>query len=550
MRLRRSLFLSLTCLTLFGCKHSRQRSQLKEQYGAAALDALVLTDDLVNAPKNCRIDLINLTLDSVSEGLLRNGALTGLGTDNPVGKKMKTDGAYYQGLRIASIFDWEFSQRITAKEPACLPEHVGFQLGTFPLAYNERLGRPFPDDVRKIKAAALKVNKSLGQFDVLSVNAREQIQAWPKASSYPPEHQAALLSGVKTKLAFANDSSIQNRDELLKMKGFLASSSPLTVGYQAQFQRGGQKTYLEAHLPPFFQVEDSNLDDLSRWTLVRGIKKRKLSKPVQISVATLTHIGYIPEQDPESQPIIKVQMFKDLGKPDEIKTRIIFGRLSDKPTENGTLPIDYRNYKDSFYISFYPNVEIKPDDNSTIKSLKQQFNDVAGQIRVDARIHQLTLNLRRNPLPNTNSPKDLMLAPKFSLKDSDISFRLHRSTADEGERKSLRGVGFVCQEQAGQSEQDCYIDFGAYTDLRDFVLKGDQGVADGRLSTRIANAFKSVLNSVTRYNVKFIVDWNLPEIEAAVDKEFESIFNDLVDEQVKLRDKIQARVEQRLFDAE
>ncbi len=545
----RLIFVSLMAASLMaGCKTRKHSSKLSEEYGPDALDALILSDDLVQAPQNCRYQLMNLTLDALNEGLLRNGALTGLGTDNPVGKKLKADSLYYQGVRIASIFDWEFTKRVLAGEPGCLPSALGLQLGTFPRTYNSALAHPFPDDVKKLKAAALHVNKSLGLFDVLSLPFREKLMAWPQGSALPPEHQAALLSGVRTKLRFAQEASSQNGDELRKLKGILSSSSPLAITYQAQFQKAQSRTYLEAYLPPLFEIEDSNLDDLGRWHLVRGLKKHKLTRPIQISVATLTHIGYLPEQDPESQPLIKMQMFKDFAQPDVLKTRIIFGRLKEDGAEKGVIPMDYKDYRDSFTISFYPNVAIKDDDNATVKSLKTQFNDIAGQIKVDARIHQLTLNLTRKPLPDPSNANDLMLSPKFSLKDSDISFRLHRFTADEAEQKNLSNVGFLCQAQPTAPEKDCFQDFGAYSDLRDFVLKGDQGVANGRLTTKIGNAFKGLLNSVTRYNVKFIVDWNLPEIEAAIDQEFAAILEDLIDDQMKTKDKIRERLEQKLFE--
>jgi hypothetical protein len=124
---------------------------------------------------------------------------------------------------------------------------------------------------------------------------------------------------------------------------------------------------------------------------------------------------------------------------------------------------------------------------------------------------------------------------------------MHRYTADSGERRALGAVGFRCQSQAADAQFDCFIDFGAYTDLSDFVLKGDQGVAHGRLATVLADAFKALLRSVIRYNVKYIVDWNIHEIEDAIDKELIAMADEFTSSQVDGRRRIQDKLESRLF---
>lgn len=530
------------------CKHATSESKLAAIYAGQSVDALTLSQSLVDAPAACRFHLINLLADSLSEGLLRNGAISGLGTANPAGKKLGGDGLYFQAVRMISIFDWELGMRLAANESGCLIDQAGLQLGVYPVDYTRQLGHPFAADVAKIKKAAVKVNGSLNKFEVLSLEAAEKIEAWPQGSGYPAVHQKALLQGMRDKVKYTQNAISQNTDEQAKLKGLAAAFSPFVLTFQGAFKGGsGARIYGEAYLPPLNELAADDWDKVSTWRLTPGLSRYQLKKPVNIAVAVLTHVSYLSERDVQSQPLIKVQMMKDFAQPDRLATRVLFGRLDPEGSEKGVIPIDFKNYRDAFHVSFYPNISVSKDDNGMLANFKRQFNEIANQIRIDARIHQLTLNLVRPPEAVSGDADNLRLLPHFSLKDSDISFRMHRYTADSGERRALGAVGFRCQPQAADAQFDCFIDFGAYTDLSDFVLKGDQGVAHGRLATVLADAFKALLRSVIRYNVKYIVDWNIHEIEDAIDKELIAMADEFTSSQVDGRRRIQDKLESRLF---
>ena len=539
------IVLSVLFLT---CKHASSGAMVAAVYGGKSVDALSLSQSLVDAPAACRFHLMNLLADSLSEGLLRNGALTGLGTANPAGKKLETDGLYLQAVRIISILDWELGMRLAANENGCLVGQAGLQLGVYPIDYGRQLGHPFAADVAKIKVAAAKVNGSLNQFEVLSLDAAEKIEAWPKGSGYPESHQKALLQGVRDKIKYTQEAIHQNLDEQAKLKGYAAAFSPFALTFQGAFKEvSGSRLYGEAYLPPFNELTADDWDKVSTWRLTPGLSRHQLLRPINIAVAVLTHVAYLSEHDAQSQPIIKVQMMKDFAHADRLATRVVFGRLDPEGAEKGAIPINFKNYRDAFYVSFYPNIDISKNDSDVVVKLKSRFNKIANQIKIDARIHQLTLNLIRPPVAVPGDADSLRLQPHFSLQDSDISFRMHRYTADSVEKRGLGAVGFKCQPQAADSPFDCFIDFGAYTDLSDFILKGDQGVAHGRLVTVLADAFKTLLSSVIRYNVKFIVDWNIREIESAIDKELIAMADEVTLAQVDYRRRIQEKLESRLF---
>jgi len=539
-------------LVLVTCKHMNRSSAIKAIGVKNHTNAVIFSDDLVASKTECRYEFINLMMDSFNDGLLRNGALTGLGTNNPTGKKMKADSAYFQALRVASIFDWELGQRLTAKESRCLPGSIGMHLGSFTPGYPEGLDRAFVEDVNKVRKAANLVNDSLGEFEVVSFASKEDIKAWPNQSVLPIDYQQALLNGISDKLRYQRAMSTQTVDEVEKLKAIAGSYNPLSISFEGDFSnQGAARYFMRAYLPPLYQLESIDWDNLATWRQELGIKRRQLNNPVQISVATLTHIGYLYESDEPRQPVIKLQMYKDYKQPDLLKTRVLFGRVGVPAAGAGAIPVDFKDHRDSLYISLFPNIAINEGDNSLIRSLKSQFNRIVNPVKLDARIHQLSLDLIRDVSQGAGGIDELMLKPQFSLKDSDISFRMHRYTDGPREMNALQLLGFVCQPQPQDPRpgwHDCTLDFGAYTDLRDFVLDDRQGGADGNITTtNIGMQFKRLLNTVTRYNVKFIVNWNIDEIEAALDKEIESIINEVVDEQKEIQDKVRKRLEERIF---
>lgn len=536
-------------LATAACKHvGPTETKLSQVYNDKAIDTLVLSKDLVSARSECQYHSLNFLNNALAEGLIRNGAVQGLGTDNPAGKKLRGESLYFQMVRIVSIADWEMLMALGEKKSDCLVEKLSLNFGVLPLDYAASLPEPFPGETDKLRRAAGVVNPALGDFKVLEIDGMETPKAWPSASSFPPDYQKALYEGVMEKVRFASRAigGQPSLSALDKARSLAAAYTPYSVSLNALFPQQkpkGSQYYLEAYLPPFYALSTPDEARVETWKLTPGLKKTPLPKEIDISVARLTHIGYMLDSDHTQTPMIKVQVFKDFNEPNRIKTRFTFGRVDPKGAAKGSIPLDFSNYRDALYISFYPNMAADKKDNAIVKAFKSQFNTIAKGVEVEARIHQLTLNLERQKPGDTL--ESLYLKPRFSMKDSDISFRLHRAPSDTGEADKMKKVGFTCQPKDGKL--DCYQDFGAYTELALFLNNDFKGPADGKLTTKISELFKDLLNRVVKQNVKWVIDWNIETIEKAIDEQFIQIFEDLVEKQDESNEKIRVRLEEALF---
>lgn len=541
----------LLALTL-SCKHEIGReTSLVSGAEATSIDATILHSELVEASSDCRNPLTNLFVSSFTDGLLRNGAIADGGVNNPVGKKMTTDSLYFQVVRIVSIFDYELAEGI--KDPKltpCLPKHLGVHLGTFSKTYVNSLSSSFPGDIKKLKEAAQIIKSDIGEFQVVSFDAKENIKFWPGASALPARFLAALQQGVREKMQTAARSRNQNNDLQEKVRGMASSYAPLYVSLNTNYNRAQTQTYVEAYMPPLYELKDANADDLTRWKLTKGLARHVLPRPADISIAKLTHIGYLQDPDPRDTMIIKTQLFKDLKDPNRIRTRIIFGKWAENGPEKGALNIDYRDYRTALYVGFHPYLAIKPGDNLIVRKAKEQINASTSQYKIDARIHRLALDLVRTPPTTKSKASDLIYRPKFSLKDSDISFRLHQAVGEGIDLKILKKLGFNC-DTVLDGKTDCFRDFGVYTELTEFFLQGENSKPQEKnLLTRIGGAFRTAMNRVIALNVKFVIDGNIRVIEDAIDNQFEQIFMDIVDQQNDLHKKINDRIESKLFDTD
>ncbi|MBC7659976.1 MAG: hypothetical protein H7249_09735 [Chitinophagaceae bacterium] len=545
------LLSSLLILSFYSasCRHEIS-SSTSGTVGAErhSIDAAIIHEELIHTSAECRNPLVNLFVSAFTDGLLRNGAISDGGIDNPVGKKMRSDSLYFQVVRIGSIFDYELADGIVdPKITPCLPHHLGVHLGTFARDYVDELSTAFGSDVKKIKEAAKYIKSDIDEFQVASFSGRESIKAWPEGSSLPAAFQTALRKGVREKILTAKISREQDDDPEEKLRGFASSYAPLYVSLNTDYDRQATQTYVEAYLPPLYEIQNANVDELATWHLTQGMKRHALPRPADISVAKLTDVGYLQNPESSDTPVIKVQLFKDLKDPNRIHTRTIFGKWDDKGPDKGVIGLDYRDYRDAFYVGFYPNMAIKDSDNALVKKAKKSLNEATRRFKIDARIHRLALDLVRVPPTPETKASGLSYRPKFSMKDSDISFRLHQPLGDESESKGLKALGFNC-DGLYEGQRDCYRDFGVYTELRDFFLKGDNSAPqDTTLLTKVGHKFRDAVNGIIAANVKFVIEWNMSEIETAIDNQFEQIFTDLVDQQNDLHKKINDRLESRLF---
>ncbi|MCX6107476.1 MAG: hypothetical protein NTY08_16750 [Proteobacteria bacterium] len=535
------------CAPMISCKKGTRSSKLGSALENTS-DLITLNGGVVDAPAECRNTLINVLSNSIADGLLANGALTGLGTDYPTGKKLATDSAYFQLLRIASVVDWELKQAVEeALSQGCMPQDISVGSGTFDKNYAAGLPERFQSAAAALRRAESLLPISMNLPTIVQIDNMEKPQAWPSQSTLSPAHRQAQISGTSTKLRYSREMISQNQDIKEKLRAMLAALTPVASTLTATIPpigSGDPKIYAEFYLPPLSEFSAKDINDVNTWQLSRGIKTMALPREVDVNVARITHIGYLESADDAREPLIKLQLFKDFKKPDELQVRIIFGELDPNGADQGTLPLNFTNYKNAFFVSFYPNLVIDPDDSKILRSLKTDINTVANQFRIEARIHQITLKLIRESKkdPTKQGIDSVLLKPRFALKESDLSFRLHQVSGSPEESATLTRVGFICEPATSDSKQSCYRDFGAFTDLHTYLVEGS-----GKLTTKLARRTMSVINLLVKHNSRFLINWNMEAIEKAMDTEFAAIVSDFLERQDERRRDIRSRLEQTFY---
>lgn len=546
--MKTKVILATLLASLLGCKDSSESTgesnlaaSVREKGG---VNTVLIHQNLVDAPRECLYNLANVYSDAIADGLAVNGARMDLGFNAPVGKKMDTEGFYFQLVRIFSYFDWEMGRQLRLEVgDKCLPENVTFGVATLPSTYASRLPKPFGEDLDKFEKAfgILAPDWDTPKFGQLPAG-RFPFE-WPGGAAMPSDFTEAVRTSLLGKLEYVRQTMAAPGNTTEKLQAILKGSEPAAAFMDAHFPPGNpsaSELKVTAFLPPFQELKTPNEDDVNSWTLAPGLSRHDLPRQVDISVAKLTQIGYLTDPEPSRTPVIRVELEKKFSEPDIVRTKVRFGQLSSGTGD--ILALDVRDPRNALYIGFYPNLAIKPTDNAVVRKAKEEFNTVANRYKVDARIHQLNLTLQR---PSRNSvaaydQNDEPLRPYFSFKDSDISFRIHRYTGDGFEQTALKAVGFTCEAQAEAKEKHCFADFGAYTDLANFV-DGEETQPSRGLGT-LAGLGKRALNAALRLNTKIVVDYNIRAIEDALDQQFVQIIEDAMDEQDAVKAKVQKRL--------
>jgi hypothetical protein len=537
---------------LVHCKHRSRSESSLDSFERNYEDTFFVNSDIVRASDACRAQLINMASNSLADGLLVNGALTGLGTDAPTGKKLTTDGAYTQALRIYSLFDWEMHNRLVQpKQSLCLPQKIHLSYASSAKDETSSFRRPFPEQVKKARQSFENLSKDAWAFDIAEVDGFTGPSLWPRTPQSPSNYQKALRNGYQARLNQVTNYTSNGTDLKTKLKAFAMAYSPLGLTFDASFPSADPakgKTFLEVYLPPLSELRTPSTDEADTWYLERGVKRRELPKPYDIGIAKLTHIAYLQSPGFNGQPAIKLQILKDYGVPNVVKTHVVFGKVAEDGPEKGILPLDYRGNETAFIISFYPNLAESTNDSATTKFLKKEVNKVINAFRVDARIHQLAVDLERKPNgdPIEKGPDSVMLRPRFSLRGSDISFRLFIDTEKGLEVKALQSLGFTCEK--GPSSETCFRDFGSYADASTFFGEGPKGII-GEMKAAVSKRFQGMINLLIRYNAKVLINWNIEGIEEAINQQFLEITRDITENQLEMRSRIQERLERLIFDA-
>ncbi len=542
-----TVLIALCLLPTVGCKRSSKASKTSSALDGTA-DLITVNSATADAADACRNSLINLWTNAVSDGLLANGALTGLGTDYPTGKKLTTDSAYFQLLRIYSVIDWELPAAIKlAQKDGCLPENVSLGIGTFTDSYAKTKPEVFADETRALRKLESLLPIAVRIPTIIRTDDFEDPRSWPQPSTLSESMRQAQFAGTAAKLRYGREIGAQRDDIKEKLRAMLTTLTPVALSTSGTFPPSGSgegKLYAELYMPPFHEFKSDQINDVGTWQLKQGISMTPLPKEVDVNVARITHIGYLDPQEPPKEPLIKFQIFKDFKNPDEVSMRVVFGMLDPDGDDKGRLPLRVNNYRSAFLVSFYPNLAFDSEDGSIKKFLKTQVNNVANQFRIDARIHQLTLRLKRESGkdPVRNGVDSILLHPHFSLRDSDLSFRLNQTADSNAEARNLSRVSFTCTPTGIQQKHNCHRDFGAYAELESFLLEGPT-----RFSTRIGRRIMKTLNQLVAYNSRFLINLNMDAIEAAIDLQFATIVSEFIAEQDKHRSEIKKRLEEALF---
>lgn len=540
----------LVGLSPCACKTRSKGSSGLEAFGENYVETFFVNDEIARGPSECRSQLVNMASTSLADGLLLNGAITGLGTGVLTGKKLKTESTYFQALRVYSIFDWEMHQRLTKPGQAiCLPRSLHASFGPLAKGTAENLPKAFPDFVSKARKSIQALTNEGPSFDVTEVDAYQPPQLWPRLPGGSETHRKALEEGYLAKLRHIASFTTKGTELKPKLKAMGLTLTPLGAAFDATFppsDLGKGQTFLEAYLPPLYTLTTPDIEDAETWYLERGIARRQLPQPYDIGIARLTHIAYLDKAPDNILPAIKVQLYKDYGNPDAVRTHVVFGKVAPDGSEKGILPLDFRSPETALVLSFYPNLAPRANDSATYRYLKKEINSLINPLRVEARVHQLAVDFVRQPHgdPIGKSPDSVLLKPRFSLRGSDISFRIFIDTEKGTSAKALQALGFSCSKNAGRDS--CYRDFGGYRDVGAFFEEGPQGIL-ANLNNSVSRRFEHVVNLLLKYNAKILINWQMDAIEEAIDQQFFAIFREVVESQITTKSRIQNRIERLMF---
>ena len=153
-------------------------------------DAVVVSSKLAGARNECLYNLFNIYSNAIADGLVVNGALTGLGTESPAGKQLESDSLYFQLLRIYSAFDWEMGRQLRFESAdRCLPSDVNVASGVFSRAYLSSLAKPDAEEVGKLKRAIATLTPEAPTFEVVQIDQSDAPACWPASTNLFATHR-------------------------------------------------------------------------------------------------------------------------------------------------------------------------------------------------------------------------------------------------------------------------------------------------------------------------------------------------------------------------
>lgn len=510
---------------------------------------LLLERQMGDVADECLINLINMYANAIADGIVTNAALNNVGTDFPTGKKLKDESLYFQGLRVFSNFDWELGRQLRQSPIGrCLPERSTLVFARLSRSYLEHTKQAF----------SVEVDKALRIRDVLELDMPDFTIAYAPVADLESDAEgniliskrlrADVLAGARVFLSDLDRWSESDQRLATRMKTVVQGLTPVAFAMGLRIPPaapGNSSLSLEAYFPPIYELDVGDVDRIDTLIISKGIPMKELPKPVDISVAKLTHIGYIPEGNRRSNQIMKLELRKDFAKPDLVESFAVFGSLGDDVDLSALLPMSFDDFRNGVYVGFHPTVPTAGLPVA-IRPLAEEFNRRASELRFEARIHRLRLLLNREATASAAAYDRLnpLLQPYFSMRDSDISFRVYSAVKEAKAAGGLRLVGFTCESQDGGFH--CWQDFGAYDELLSHLQSGEGG--EPRDTVWIL--YRRVLNSLVRLNARFIINWNIRAIERAIDLQFHEIVDEVVSKQAEKRADVAGRLENAVFGGE
>jgi len=490
----------------------------------------------------------NIISNAVSYGMVMGSARTGLGTDCPVGPSIPGESLYYQGLHAYSAFDWEFErQLLLGAEVASLPRSLALLAGRVSSERVEALVDEELEAVRLAQRIVCTVAPSLEPFAFRRVD--EADVALPPDRS-PAKYSDSIVEGLRngtlSKLkamdALACHTSSGPLQE--RLEAMVAAFAPLCTTFTAHFDpkdRRQSYTRFSVYLPAIHSLHAPDADDPATWYLERGVAETPLPSPVQVSAAQITHMSYLCDADRSQHQAIKMEVIRDFGRSEHVRMVVGFGRLFLGGSEE-LLGFNTEEYRDALYVSLRTHVPEEPGDTAATRAAKEKVNQALGGFTIQARIHKLTLELRREDA-SVGEGEEQLLQPQFQLDASRLSFRIQRYTESAAERLSLSAAGFTCEPKEGTEGYACWREFWTWDRLREFF----GGESANGLAGMLVTSRERLLGHAIGRATKLILDQSIESIERSLDHEIATIVSDYLERYATARDAVAGRLHHELF---
>jgi hypothetical protein len=496
-------------------------------------DVVLLRTEGEESTREHLVNLYNLAARAASYGLVVNSARTGLGTSPALGRALSTDSLYYQALRVYSYADWEFGRGLRS-DPSVwpLPRSLALLVGRFP----EELARTFPDEplermeeIRKVLVVLAPHLKPfelrrLGQGDVTSRQGARSV-------SFSTAIRDNLWRGTRAKLAsIERDAYSPDAADLnAKLAAMLGAFTPLCTVFSAGFDRAAPErsfTRLTLYVPAFHTLHAEDFDHPRRWYLEKGLRELQLPRPVKLTTAEITRLVYLQDADLSRHQALKVELHRDFDRADRLTSVVSFGAMF-RGSADELFALDTSDHRDSLRVVFRPWFSSVEGETPADRRFKEAFNRVFGSFEIEARIHQLTLHHRRTPHGALGADdEDAVLRPRFSLQESRISFRVHRTVDTAVERLPLVAAGFHCEvdDRSAPARFHCWRDFWTWDHLLEEFFAG-RSLGGGRL--RLPTYFRErLVEQLVGTATKTVLDRSIAAIEDAIDQEIARLVDD------------------------